>query len=157
MRSGRSSEGRRASSSSPVAAHGLVFYTTGWQNGHLLAVRPDGAGDATSNHIAWRVTRGAPKKPSVAIAGDLIYMIKDSGLLTCVDARSGAIVWTARFNGNYSASPLTAGNRGEDDGDRSGPAVQGPCGEFSRRRIHGLRRGRRKCVVPPGRGTFVSD
>jgi outer membrane protein assembly factor BamB len=100
-----------SSSSSPVAAHGLVFYTTGWQNGQLLAVRPDGAGDVTSTHIAWRVTRGAPKKPSVAIAGDLIYMINDSGLLTCIDARSGAIVWTARLNGNYSASPLTAGNR----------------------------------------------
>jgi outer membrane protein assembly factor BamB len=100
-----------SSSSTPVAAHGLVFYTTGWQNGHLLGIRPDGAGDVTSTHVAWRVTRGAPKKPSVAIAGDLIYMLNDSGLLTCIDARSGAIVWTARLNGNYSASPLTAGNR----------------------------------------------
>ena len=33
-----------SSSSTPVAGRGLVFYTTGWQNGHLLAVRPDGAG-----------------------------------------------------------------------------------------------------------------
>jgi outer membrane protein assembly factor BamB len=37
-------------------------------------------------------------------------MINDGGLLTCIDARSGAVVWTARLNGYYSASPLTAGN-----------------------------------------------
>jgi outer membrane protein assembly factor BamB len=100
-----------SSSSSPVAGHGLVFYTTGWHNGHLLAVRPDGAGDVTSTHIVWRVTRGAPKKPSVALVGDLVYMINDSGILSCIEARTGTIVWTTRLNGNYSASPLTAGNR----------------------------------------------
>jgi outer membrane protein assembly factor BamB len=100
-----------SSSSTPVAGHGLVFYTTGWQNGHLLAVRPDGAGDVTSTHVAWRVTRGAPKKPSVALAGGLIYMVNDSGILSCIEARTGEIVWTARLNGNYSASPLAAGNR----------------------------------------------
>lgn len=100
-----------SSSSTPVAGHGLVFYTTGWHNGHLLAVRPDGAGDVTSTHVAWRVTRGAPKKPSVALAGGLIYMVNDSGILSCIEARTGEIVWTARLNGNYSASPLAAGNR----------------------------------------------
>ena len=100
-----------SSSATPVAGHGLVFYTAGWHNGHLLAVRPDGTGNATSTHIAWRATRSAPKKPSLAIAGDLLYMINDSGLLTCLEARTGTVVWTSRLNGNYSASPLTAGNR----------------------------------------------
>lgn len=100
-----------SSSSTPVTGHGFVFYTTGWQNGHLLAVRPDGTGNVTSTHVAWRVTRGAPKKPSVAILGDLLYMINDSGILTCIEARTGTTVWTARLNGNYSASPLAAGNR----------------------------------------------
>ena len=100
-----------SSSSSPVAGHGLVFYTTGWQNGYLLAIRPDGTGNVSSTHIAWRVTRGAPKKPSVALAGDLIYMVNDSGLLSCIEARTGTVVYTARLAGNYSASPLVNGNR----------------------------------------------
>lgn len=100
-----------SSSSSPVAGHGLVFYTTGWQNGHLLAIRPDGAGDVTSTHIVWRVTRVAPKKPSVAIAGDLIYMINDNGILSCIEARTGNLVWTGRLDGDYSASPVVWGNR----------------------------------------------
>jgi outer membrane protein assembly factor BamB len=95
-----------SSSATPVYGHGLVFYTTGWNNGQLLAIRPDGAGDVTSTHIVWRAPRAAPKKPSVAIAGDLLYMINDSGILTCLDARTGAVVWTGRLNGNYSASPL---------------------------------------------------
>ena len=95
-----------SSSSTPVAAHGLVFYTSGWNNGHLMAVRPDGTGDVTETHVAWRATRGAPKKPSVIVVGDLLYMVNDSGILTCLDARTGSVVWTSRLNGNYSASPL---------------------------------------------------
>ncbi len=99
-----------SSTSSPVSGHGLVFYTTGW-NGQLLAIRPDGAGDATSTHIAWRVTRSVARKPSVVLAGDLVFMINDTGILTCLEASTGVIVWTARLNGNYSASPLAWRNR----------------------------------------------
>lgn len=100
-----------SSSSRPVAGHGLVFYTTGFNTGQLLAVRPDGTGDVTSTHIVWRVTRGVPRKPSVVLVGDLLFMVNDSGILSCVEAKTGAIVWTGRVYGNYSASPLAAGNR----------------------------------------------
>jgi outer membrane protein assembly factor BamB len=100
-----------SSSARPVVGHGLVFYTTGFNNGQLLAVRPDGAGDVTSTHVVWRVTRGVPRKPSVVLVGDLLFMVNDSGIVTCVEAKSGEIVWTARINGNFSASPLAAGNR----------------------------------------------
>jgi outer membrane protein assembly factor BamB len=100
-----------SSSTRPVVGHGLIFYPSGFPTGQLLAVRPDGQGDVTSTHVAWRVTRGVPNKPSLLLSGDLLFMIGDAGIAQCLDARSGREVWRARVGGSYSASPLLAGGR----------------------------------------------
>lgn len=98
-------------STRPVDGHGLVFYPTGWSTGQLLAVRPDGRGDVTATHVAWKVTQGVPKKPSLLLAGDLLFMINDVGIATCLEAKTGTMVWKSRLSGEYSAAPLLAGNR----------------------------------------------
>ena len=107
-----------SSSTRPVAGHGLVFYTTGFNTGQVLAIRPDGRGDVTETHVAWRSTRGAPKKPSLLLHDDLLFMVNDNGVLTCVEAKTGTEVWTGRLNQTYSAAPISAGGRvyffGED-------------------------------------------
>jgi outer membrane protein assembly factor BamB len=107
-----------SSSTRPVAGHGLVYYTTGFNTGQVLAIRPDGRGDVTETHVAWRSTRGAPKKPSLLLHDDLLFMVNDNGVLTCLEAKTGAEVWTGRLNQTYSASPISAGGRvyffGED-------------------------------------------
>lgn len=93
----------------PVYARGLVLIATGFQQPELLAVRPDGKGDVTRTQIAWRLARGVPFTPSPIAAGDHVYVINDGGILTCVTAETGAIVWQQRVSGNYSASPVLAG------------------------------------------------
>jgi len=98
-------------STRPVTGHGLVFYPTGFATGQLLAVKPDGRGDVTGTHVVWRVTRGVPNKPSIVLADDLVIMINDAGILSCLDAKSGAEVWKARLEGSFSASPVLAGGR----------------------------------------------
>lgn len=98
-------------STRPVTGHGLVFYPTGFATGQLLAVKPDGRGDVTGTHVAWRVTRGVPNKPSIVLADDLLIMINDGGIVSCLDAKSGAEVWKARLEGSFSASPVLAGGR----------------------------------------------
>jgi outer membrane protein assembly factor BamB len=98
-------------SSRPVAGHGLVFYPTGWDNSTLVAIRPDGAGDVSSTHVVWRFTRGVPLKPSVLLLGELIFMINDSGIASCVEAKTGALVWQSRVGGTFSASPVGAAGR----------------------------------------------
>jgi outer membrane protein assembly factor BamB len=107
-----------SSSTRPVAGHGLVYYTTGFNTGQVLAIRPDGRGDVTETHVAWRSTRGAPKKTSLLLHDDLLFMVNDNGVLTCLEAKTGAEVWTGRLNQTYSASPISAGGRvyffGED-------------------------------------------
>ena len=95
----------------PVYGHGLVFIATGFQQPTLIAVRADGQGDVTRTHIAWTLTRGAPFTPSPVLVGDELYVVSDTGILTTVDARTGAIHYQQRLGGNYSASPVFADGR----------------------------------------------
>jgi outer membrane protein assembly factor BamB len=98
-------------SSRPVIGHGLVYIPTGFPRGQLLAIRPDGRGDVTATHVAWRVTRAVPNKPSPVLAGDLLFTVNDAGMASAIEAKTGEVVWTARVGGNFSASPLLSGNR----------------------------------------------
>ena len=95
----------------PVFAHGLVFIATGFQQPALLAVRPDGTGDVTKTHIAWALKRGAPLTPSPLAVGDELYVVTDGGIATCLDAKTGGVVWQQRLGGTYSASPVFADGR----------------------------------------------
>jgi outer membrane protein assembly factor BamB len=74
-------------------------------------VRPDGKGDVTETHVAWRVTRGASRKPSLLLLDELIYVINDAGILNAIEAKTGEIVWTNRLAGTFSASPVAAAGR----------------------------------------------
>jgi outer membrane protein assembly factor BamB len=100
-----------SASNRPVAGDGLVFYTTGWDRGVVTAVRPDGSGDVSDSHVAWRSPRGAPQKPSLLLLGGLLFMVNDAGIVTCLDAKTGAEVWRERVPDSYSASPLAAEGR----------------------------------------------
>ena len=100
-----------SASTRPVFGHGLAFYPTGWSSSTLMAVRLDGSGDVTTTHVAWKLTRSVPYKPSILLLDDLIFMINDTGIASCVEAKTGTVVWTARVGGTFSASPIAAGGR----------------------------------------------
>ncbi len=100
-----------STSSRPLFAFGMVYYTTGWATGQVLAIRPDGRGDVTESHVVWRVTRGASRKPSLTLVDDLIYVINDGGILNALDAKTGEVVWTNRIGNAFSASPVAAAGR----------------------------------------------
>ena len=100
-----------SASNRPVAGNGLVYYTTGWDRGVVTAVRPDGSGDVSTSHVAWRSPRGASQKPSLLLLGDLLFMLGDAGIVSCLDAKTGEEVWRARVPDSYSASPLAAEGR----------------------------------------------
>jgi outer membrane protein assembly factor BamB len=110
-------------STRPVVGHGMVFYPSGFSTGVLLAVRPTGKGDVTGTHVVWRTNRSVSKKPSLLLVGDLIFMVGDSGIASCLEAKTGQVVWTARLGGNYSASPLWADGRVYIFGEEGNTAV----------------------------------
>jgi len=98
-------------STSPIAGLGMVFYATGWDATQLMAVRPDGAGDVSATHVVWRFARSVPLKPSMLLVDGSIFMVNDTGVATCVDAKTGALVWQSRVGGTFSASPIHAAGR----------------------------------------------
>lgn len=95
----------------PVFGHGLLFIGTGFDKATVMAVRPDGSGDVTSTHVAWTVSRGAPKTPSLLLVNEDLYMLSDSGIASCLDARTGRLHWQERIGGNCSASPIYAADK----------------------------------------------
>lgn len=100
--------GQHSASTRPVLGHGMIFYPTGFAVGQLFAVRTGGNGLVTDTHVAWKLKRGVPNKPSILLVDDLIYMIGDTGIASCVDAKTGEQVWQQRIGGEYSGSPVYA-------------------------------------------------
>jgi outer membrane protein assembly factor BamB len=107
-----------SNASRPVAGHGMAFINTGYHRAELWAVRLGGSGDVTSSHVAWKYARNVPLNPSPLLVDDLLYLQSGSGILTCLEASTGAEVWKERLPGTYTASPLYAAGRlyffGED-------------------------------------------
>lgn len=95
----------------PVYAHGLIFAGTGYETATTVALRPGGSGDVTDTHVAWTIRRGAPNTPSFLALGDELYLLSDSGILSCVDARTGTAHYQERACGQSSASPVYADGR----------------------------------------------
>jgi outer membrane protein assembly factor BamB len=92
----------------PVFGHGLVYACTGFDHPSVMAIRPDGKGDVTESHVVWTVTRGAPNTPSPLLVGDELFTVSDSGIATCLDAKTGRQHWQERTGGDCSASPVCA-------------------------------------------------
>ena len=85
-----------------------VFVTGGYPERHILAIKPDGTGNVTDTHIAWRTTRGAAYVPSPIIVGRYLLVVADSGVASCFEAMSGERLWQERLPGGHSPSPVSA-------------------------------------------------
>jgi outer membrane protein assembly factor BamB len=79
----------------------------------LLAVRPGGSGDVTATHIIWKEKTSIPEVPTPLAYQNRIYMIRNGGILTCMDAASGKVVYRGRVGapGPYFSSPVAANGR----------------------------------------------
>lgn len=95
----------------PVYDDGLVFFVTGLVKKELWAVRPDGQGDVTETHVAWKLSTRVGKYASPILVDGLLYTASDESFLTCVEAATGKVVWTERIGGKYAASPIYADGR----------------------------------------------
>ncbi len=96
----------------PLFTKGMLLFSSGFPQGRLLAVRPGGSGDVTDTHVVWRHRTNVPKKPSPVVAGDLLFMVSDGGIGTCLEVSTGKEVWRARIGGRkYSASPIRVDDR----------------------------------------------
>jgi outer membrane protein assembly factor BamB len=92
----------------PIFAHGLVYLSCGHEQ-KLLAMKP-GTGTLPATAITWKTIREAPTRPAPLVLGDHLFMVNDKGILTCLDAKSGKSIWRERLDGDFTASPVSAGN-----------------------------------------------
>lgn len=94
----------------PVFGHGLVYVLTGMSR-QLWAIRPDGSGDVTKTHVAWKTEAVAGTMASPLLAGGEIYVVTDQGLVVCLDALTGAQVGRRGTGGAVASSPMLSADR----------------------------------------------
>jgi len=94
----------------PTLRKDLVYATIGMR-GALVAVRPGAEGELRQSAVAWRCEKSTPDSPSPVCASDLLFMVSDNGIATCLDAESGELRWRERIPGDYRSSPIAAEGR----------------------------------------------
>jgi outer membrane protein assembly factor BamB len=91
-----------------VYGHGLVYFCTGYFKHEVCAVRPDGRGAVTRDHVAWRQARHGPASASPLLIDDILYTVSDPGILTARAALTGRELWSQRLGASVCASPIYA-------------------------------------------------
>ena len=79
---------------SAVAGHGLVFLTAGSGAKRAFGIRPGGDGDITdTDRVVWQYQKGTAYTASPVLHGDYLYLMTDGGIMTCLDAKTGTVVY----------------------------------------------------------------
>jgi outer membrane protein assembly factor BamB len=80
----------------------------------LVAINPGGHGDISQSHVAWKFTKGLPYVSSPIYYDGRIYYVKNGGMLTSVDAKTGIAYYTQErldAPGDYYSSPVAGGGQ----------------------------------------------
>jgi hypothetical protein len=75
--------------------------------GRVLAVRAGGQGDVSATHRLWAYEEQSPDCPTPLHYQGLVYVVRDNGVVSCLDAVTGKLEWRERvFKGDVKASPV---------------------------------------------------
>jgi outer membrane protein assembly factor BamB len=80
----------------------------GSQNG-FLAIRAGGRGDVTDSRVLWRYRKSLPNVPSPLLYEGVLYLIRDGGILTTLNPKTGEPYKVERLRGamdRYWSSPV---------------------------------------------------
>ena len=86
----------------------LFFMTCGFPDYHVMGIRPDGQGNVTDSHVAWRHSLARSYVPSPVVLNGFLLVADDRGTANCFDAKDGKVVWKKRLGSHYSASLVHA-------------------------------------------------
>jgi len=99
--------------SSPVLAGDLIINKCG-QGGsgvQLAAVRPPAEGTAQPQLLYTLKERFVPYVPTSIAAGPWLFMFHDQGLVSCLDSRTGNVLWSEKPGGKFFGSPVLVEDR----------------------------------------------
>lgn len=90
----------------------VALIRSGYKTHGILAIDLDGKGLIDKSQVKSLTTRGIPEIPSPLYHNGLVYFVKNGGLLTCIDLKSGKRVYNERTGGSgtHYASPIIAGD-----------------------------------------------
>jgi outer membrane protein assembly factor BamB len=93
---------------SSVVIGGIVF-TPSTRGKPFIAFRPGGSGNITGKREVWTNNLGADV-PTPTTDGKYLYVLVDNGIINCLEAATGKVVYQGKRieNGTYSSSPLLA-------------------------------------------------
>jgi outer membrane protein assembly factor BamB len=77
----------------------------------VMAVKLGGNGDMTEKSILWRFYKSLPNVPSPLLYGNVLYLVKEGGIVTALDAATGSLLKQGRLKGAldfYYSSPVAA-------------------------------------------------
>jgi outer membrane protein assembly factor BamB len=104
--------------SQPLFWNGIVYVNSGWifkDNTPFFtrqyAVDPTGEGDVTGTHVKWMYEEEVPQIPTPVIVEGKMYMVHDRGMVTCLDATTGTVLWKEKLAGSFNASPVFAAGK----------------------------------------------
>lgn len=95
--------------SSPLVHGDMIFGSTGSGGGgnYVVAVQSDGK----NAKVAYKLDTQAPYVPTSVARGNLLFLMSDGGIATCVDIKTGNSHWRQRIGGNYSSSLVRANDK----------------------------------------------
>jgi outer membrane protein assembly factor BamB len=97
--------------SSPVVAAGLVFAGSGvsFRGTRCVAVRPGSREQGPK--VAYEVTQAVPMVPTPLVKDGRLFLWTDDGIVTCLQAASGEVIWRERVGGSFYGSPVWVSGR----------------------------------------------
>ena len=98
---------------SPISAAGLVIagFGNGSRGTRYVAVRPGSRSRDLEPAIAYDVTKSVPLAPTPLAIGDNLFLWADDGVVTCIKAPAGEVIWRQRVGGAFYGSPVCVDNR----------------------------------------------
>src|SRR4051812_14241027 len=133
----------------PLVGKGLVIVTAGYPEKKVIAIRPGTVPD--DERVAWTYAKGTGYVVSNILYGDYVYLLTDAGVVTSLDAATGAVQhqgsgppvashfmgWPVAFGGliamtseegetfmlNAGAKPEVVGTNSIDEPVYSSPAI----------------------------------
>jgi len=73
----------------PLVGKGLVVVTAGFPEKKVIAIRAGAVPD--DKRVAWTYAKGTGYVVSNILYGDYVYLLTDTGIVTCLDALTGAV------------------------------------------------------------------
>jgi len=95
----------------PVIGHEMVFISAGYPLKRTLAIKLGASGelDSLNANIVWRYNKGSAYVPSPILYGDYFYILTDRGMMSCLDAKSGKLIYEGArlpIPATFTASPV---------------------------------------------------